>query len=182
MEIICFNQNLKIELDKDKRYIQDFLFLKLDAIIIEIIEKEFIDKNEFLSPNLEYLNGYSKFKNKTIDIFQYPQIQSEINYDIFYDKGEIIKVNEYEYELTYLVNTSEGSSGSPIFILNDNTVLGMHKQGDESIKENYGLFIGPIVDFFKFNLDYVKNHNYEGAMKNGIKEFYGKYIDKNGEV
>lgn len=38
IEIFNSNHNLKIELDKDKRYIQDFLFLKLDAIIVEIIE------------------------------------------------------------------------------------------------------------------------------------------------
>ena len=156
IEIFNSNHNLKIELDKDKRYIQDFLFLKLDAIIIEIIEKDFIDKNEFLLPSLEYLNGYSEFKNKTIGIYQYPQISSEINYEIFYDKGEITEINEYEYELAYLVNTDKGSSGSPIFIINDNKILRIHKQGDKPKKLNYGLFIWPIVYFLESDLQYVK--------------------------
>lgn len=59
--------------------------------------------------------------------------------------------------------------------------MGIHKQGDKSKKLNYGLFIGPIVYFLEKDLQYVKNENYEGTMKNGIKELYGIFSDINNE-
>ena len=179
MELI-YNKELKleIELDKNKRNIQDFNFINIDAIVIEINEKKFIEKNHFLLPNKNYLNSYSQFKNRKIKIFQYPKGSDQLKCS----KGEIKEVDEFIFEFSHKANTEKGSSGSPIFLSTDETVLGIHKQGSETKKENYGSFIGPIVDFFNNNLEYVKNENYEGGIREGKKEGYGKYKEENGEI
>ena len=56
---ICFyydsigNKLREIELDEDKRYIKDFRYLNnIDVTVIEILPKDKIHEDYFLSPNL----------------------------------------------------------------------------------------------------------------------------------
>ena len=180
MEIYYDNEQKKneIELNKNKRYIQNYLYLNIDVIIIEIIKEDNINENYFLLPNLEYINGYNIFKNKGIYIPQYPNGEG-----LGYSKGIINSINNYEF--SHLASTEQGSSGSPIFILNATKVIGIHKQSKKDKSENYGNFIGPIIESLKKNLKYDKKQYdkdiYYGEFKNEKREGYGKYIWENGE-
>ena len=60
-----------------------------------------------------------------------------------FSKGIINSINNYEF--SHLASTQQGSSGSPIFILNTTKVIGIHKQSKKDKSENYGNFIGPII-------------------------------------
>ena len=131
----------KIILNKNKRYIKDFLHLNIDGMIVEILESDKISDDYFLSPNTDYINGYSQFINKKIFIFQYPK-----NEDLSYSKGIIESHNLENNEFTHKASTEAGSSGSPIFLDNTKTVIGIHKQGSKDKNENYGNYIGPIID------------------------------------
>ena len=168
----------EIELNKNKRYIQNYLYLNIDVIIIEIIKEDNINEDYFLLPNLEYINGYNIFINKGIYIPQYPNGE-----DLSFSKGIINSINNYEF--SHLASTQQGSSGSPIFILNTTKVIGINKQSKKDKSENYGNFIGPIIESLKKNLKYDKKQYdkdiYYGEFKNGKREGYGKYIWENGE-
>ena len=168
----------EIELNENKRYIQNYLYLNIDVIIIEIIKEDNINKKYFLLPNLEYINGYDFFKNKGIYIIQYPNGE-----DLSHSKGIIKSINNYEF--SHLASTKQGSSGSPIFIENTTKVIGIHKQSKKDKSENYGNFIGPIIESLKKNLKYDKKQYdkdiYFGEFKNEKREGYGKYILENGE-
>ena len=169
---------VEIELNENKRYIKDYLYLGIDVIIIEIIEEDNIKEEYFLLPNREYINGYKEYENKKIYIPQYPGGGELSN-----SKGIIKSINDYEF--SHLASTKAGSSGSPIFIEGTIKVIGIHKQGRKDNSENYGNFIGPIIESLKKNLKYEKRYYdkdiYEGELKNDKREGNGKYIWENGD-
>ena len=176
------HKNLEIKLDANERCIQDFLYLGIDATIVEILFEDNIPEFYFLLPNLEYLHGYEIFKDKKIYIFQFPK-GGILSYSI----GTIKEVNIYKNQMSHLASTLAGSSGSPIIIYGSNLVLGIHKQANLKLQENYGNFIGPIIDALKNDLKIEKiisdNYIYEGKLdENKIKEGYGKLTYKYGEI
>ena len=176
------HKNFEIKLDKNERFIQDYLYLGIDATIIEILLKDNIPELYFLLPNLEYLHSYEIFKDKKIYIFQFPK-GGILSYSI----GTIKEVNIYKKQMSHLASTLEGSSGSPIIIYGSNLVLGIHKQANLKLKENYGNFIGPIIDALQKDLKIGKiiidNCIYEGELaENKINEVNGKLTFKNGEM
>ena len=176
------HQALDIKLDKNERYIQDFLYLGIDATIVEILKQDNIPEGFFLLPNLEYLNGYDIFKNQKIYIFQFPQ-----GGNLSYSEGSIQEVNIYKNEMIHVASTLEGSSGSPIIICGSNLVLGIHKQGNPKLKVNYGNFIGPIIKALQKNNKieklFLANGIYEGEIaKNKMKEGNGRINFNNGEI
>ena len=171
-------KSVVIELNKKKRFIKDYLYLGIDAIIIEIIKEDEIKDEYFLLPNMKYINGYKEFENKEIYIPQYPGGK-----ELSSSKGIIKSINNYEF--SHLASTQKGSSGSPIFIEGTTEVIGIHKQGKKNKKEKRANFIGPIVESLKKNLKYDKKYYnkgiYEGEYENGKFEGNGKYIYENGE-
>ena len=187
VEIKYNNQNysLFIKLDKNERYIQDFLYLGIDATIVEILYKDNIQKDYFnkyfLLPNYDYLRGYDIFINQNIYVFQYP-----LGEKLSKSEGIIKEVNEYKNQMSHLAKTLIGSSGSPIIIRGTKTVLGIHKQKNKKEKENYANFIGPIINALECDIKIEKlifENYYEGELKyNQIKEGYGRLIFKNGEI
>ena len=44
------------------------------------------------------------------------------------------------------MDSKRGSSGSPICLINNSKVIGIHKSGIKEFKTNYGTFIGFIVE------------------------------------
>ena len=151
--------------------------MNIDAIVIEI-KKEEISEDFFLLPQINNENN-KELTNKSVYILQYPE-GKELQYSI----GNIKAINEYSNEITHLVSTTHGSSGSPIILVNTTEVIGIHKQGKIDKKENYGNFIYPIIESLKndfiFGKIYYGKEEYEGEFKNGLKEGYGKYIYKDG--
>ena len=128
IEIFYDNQHkkLKLTLDQDQRFIRDYRYLNIDAVIVEILPDE-VNKDYFLLPNIDYYEeGYNEFKNELIYIVQFPG-GKDLNYSV----GKIIDVNEYSNEIIHLSTTKPGSSGSPIFIKESRNVLGIHKQGNK---------------------------------------------------
>ena len=67
------------------------------------------------------MNNYSKSKylEQDICIFQYPN-----GGELSFEKGEIISINDYEIE--HAVSTDYGSSGSPILLLDNLKIIGIH--------------------------------------------------------
>ena len=178
IEVYYDNQHKKIiiNLDKNERFIQDYRYLNIDLTVVEILEKDKVDEYYFLLPNLDYINKYEELKNKKIYIIQFPEGK-----ELSYSFGKIYNIKQYEF--SHLSSTKKGSSGSPIFLENSSLVIGIHKNTNKNKPENYGNFIGPIIDSIKNNNKYDKifygeNVFYEGDFKNGQFNGYGKLVEE----
>ena len=177
-------KNFEIDLNLKERYIKCFKDInKIDATVVQILPKDDVYKDYFLSPNLEILDK-KELKNNPIFVPQYPFGSELVN-----SKG-IIKDIEGN-EIIHLASTDEGSSGSPIFLKNTIKVIGIHKQGDNLKKENIGNFIQPVIDIIENDIKEeqidkeIVNDNgdyYIGKIRDGKKHGKGKEVDKNDNI
>ena len=149
------NKYKEIILNKDERFIKEYKNINIDITIIEILKDDNIKEKYFLLPAIEN----NDLIDKNIYIVQFP------HGDLSYSKGKILKRNLYE--ITYDVSTKEGSSGSPIFLENSNSVIGIHKQGSKKNMENYGDLIYPIIIDLKPQINYENGDYYKGDIING---------------
>ena len=133
----------EIYLNYEHRFIQDFRYINIDATIVEILPQDYIDKDYFLLPSLDYIYDINKLKDKEIIIIQYPVGK------LSYSSGKIIDIKENE--IIHLATTYAGSSGSPIFLKDSIKVIGIHKASSRDNSENYADFIGPIIQYFYLN-------------------------------
>ena len=137
----CGTKEKEIKLDDKERYIKVFMDINIDAIVIQILPKDEIEKDYFLSFDKNYINDFNKLKNEDITIIQ------NLSDCPCYSYGKIKEINKYEF--TYSAFIKNCLSGSPIFLKGSKRVIGIHKYGNNS--NNYGDFIGPIFDYFKKN-------------------------------
>lgn len=66
------SKNIEIILDDKERFIKDYTYIDIDAVVVEILEKDKIREDYFLLPNKKYINKYNELKNKDINILQFP--------------------------------------------------------------------------------------------------------------
>ena len=134
-----------IELNKNERFIKNFSVSNddLDITVIEILPKDNISPEFFLSPNLNYIYNFEGLKNKEIAILEYPEGKLSQAYGLIKD------IDKNAYEFSHTASTKKGASGSPIFLKNTFEVIGIHKMGAPNNSLNYGNFIGPIFNFFQ---------------------------------
>ena len=155
------NKKIKIILNNNRYYKFDE---NIDISIIEIKESDdIIIDIEFLYYDLNYKIGYEQYLNYDIFTLQYPKGKES------YSSGKIIEIikNNNKYEFMHNIKTDYGSSGCPIIIPYTLKVIGIHKGGDESLKINYGSFIGEILNEIEIELNTINKDNYS---INKIKE------------
>ena len=144
-------KNIKIDSDR-KRYTNEIF----DVTIIEI--KEEIDNiSDFLildnqiidtynlscvENNINTLdNIYENYENESIYILNY--INGK---EIFASYGILQSINENK--IKHKCNTDTGSSGSPILLLKNNKVVGVHYGSSSQHSFNFGtLIVKPIIEF-----------------------------------
>ena len=66
-------KKLNIKLDRNERYIKCFE-RPIDATLVEIIEKDKINKEKYLVPDYNYKNGLEYYKNQFFYLAGYPKI------------------------------------------------------------------------------------------------------------
>ena len=164
--------NLKIKLDINQRLIKTFL-PPIDITLIEIIKSDNIPEDKYLFPDYNYKNGFNFYKNKNFYMAGYPR--SEIGEsERSISSGKIVKIGNMEFEHT--LDSRSCSSGSPICLLDSKSVVGIHKQGNDIKKINYGTFIGSILD----DLQTSKNINIK--YNDEEHEFHFSNIKKIGKI
>ena len=172
------NKTFEILLNEDMRFIRDYTYLGIDGSVIEILPEDKVDEKYFLKCNPDYLYSFENLQKRTIFVLQFPG-----GGPLKYSSGKIESIDKYSKEFTHKASTESGSSGSPIFLEDTTTVIGIHKQGNKKNNENYGNFIGIIINSLKENIPYsiaykddlnTKVFEGETLLKNDIFENNGK--------
>jgi hypothetical protein len=159
---------IQIKLDEKERFIK--YIKKLDITIVEILPKDNVKDKYFLIPNIDNNIDYI---NKEIYIVQYPEGKY-----LSYSKGKI--KDTYDYELIYDAATKSGSSGSPIILKDSSEVLGIHKQGSDKKKLNYGTFIHSFIkELNNSNIINQNNNNNDNIELNN--NIHNKKVYENGD-
>ena len=160
----------EIELNPNERFIINFSVLNenIDVTVIEILPKDNISPEFFLSPNINYINNFDDLKKQKIAILQYPGGKLAQAY------GKIKDIFKRKFQFAHTASTEKGSSGSPVFLKDTIEVIGIHKSGVEDNSENYGNFIGPVFNFFKNFPKIKKLSNYEQIGMGNISQTTNK--------
>ena len=124
-----------------------------DITIIEIKKNEinnYLELDDNIINDIINNNNYNKeYIDETIYIIQYPENKLSVSYGIL-DKIQFDK----NYNFNHKCSTRGGSSGSPILNINNNKIIGIHKEGNRNKNINKGLFLNfPIKDFIKSYTD-----------------------------
>ena len=147
---------ITIKLDVNKRFIKCFS-KPTDISMIEIIDEDHIkEKISFLWYDFNYSLGYNNYLESDIIILQHP-LGKEVHLGI----GKILKITNFEFEHT--IDTEYGSSGSPVILMSNNLVIGIHKQSNKRNKNGIGTFIGEIFNNNEHKND--ENDNYSNLFK-----------------
>ena len=179
-EDISTNKIIKISFDDDKiskeikitEYRRTFTDKNLDVTIIEIFPNS-DEINDFLDVD-EYNN--KDYKNEKIYVLQYPNgLEQSVSVGKFKDMDDI--------NIQHECSTDFGSSGSPILLLSNFKVIGVHKRRTK-YKFNEGTFIKYAVEEFnkKFenNNSIINNFNEkENKINEGKNNKNDKYNMKN---
>ena len=148
-----------IELKKEKDGIKDDSYLDVDDIILD---------NDIKDNIIEVL------KNKSIYLIHYPKGKN-----LEQAQGSIKFIDEDKYTIHHVCNTEKGSSGSPIFNLDNNKIIGIHKgAGKNENKWNLGTLLREPIN--KFNEKFLKNdkkiENKTININNNKKNYKTTYI------
>ena len=139
--------------------------MMLDFTYIEIFEEDNIE-DFFEIENIINNNDYEK---EEIVVIQYPNGKKmEIKGGYIHDIG---------FQITHSAWTDKGSSGSPIILLRDFKVIGIHKSYSDYLKKNLGSDIKSIIE--NINQNYIISEYYikNNDLGKEIKIFNDKYSE-----
>lgn len=113
----------------------------IDITAVEILPSDkLFGEIDFLSYDVNCEKGqYSQYINKNIYILQHPDGKPTTHVS----GGKILNISD-GYEIAHNADTDYGSSGSPIILISNNRVIGVHKKWDKS--DNRGTLIGKILE------------------------------------
>jgi V8-like Glu-specific endopeptidase len=171
------NEN-KILLDKELRFIKCFK-KPIDITIIQILNSDRIPCDKYLIPDYNYKKGYDIYLNGKFYLAGYPIFKSNYKGERHICSGKIVSIaNKFEFKHT--LDTFSGSSGSPLCLIDNQTVIGIHKQGNKKTGFNYGTFIGIILDYLskeEILEDEVENDFSVPKFFNELVNYGKNYID-----
>ena len=128
----------------------------LDITIIEIKDEDNINNYLSLDDNIinnDISNYNNIYKNESLYILNYINGKN-----IYTSYGILTKIDENK--IIHACNTDTGSSGSPIMLIKNNKVIGIHYGGSKQINFNFNfgtLLKIPILDYI--NKEYKKKEN-----------------------
>ena len=141
-----FNESsTEIILDNNQRFIKCFE-QPIDITVIQILISDYIGCDKYLIPDYNYKEGYDNYVNKRFYLAGYPIFESKYKGERHICSGTINAVKN-SFEFKHTLDTHSGSSGSPLCLIDEQTVIGIHKRGNKKSGYNYGTFIGVILDY-----------------------------------
>ena len=146
IDIEYIEKKIEINLGEKNRII-DCFDKPMDIIIIEILSSDFDNKNN----NIKFLEydltiTYEELKGKNIYIFHHP-----LGEEAKWSKGKIKQLINDDFN--YDAYTNKGSSGAPIFLIDNLKLIGIHKKKEKEKEKkknhnirNCGIFIGKLIE------------------------------------
>ena len=132
-----------------------------DTTLIEIFPKK-DDIKDFLELDEKLLNNNSEtyYGKNSIYVIQYPKEKKvSVSYGILNSINYIEKTKSDD--IYHFCSTEDGSSGSPILKIDNNKVIGVHKEGIGGYDFNIGTFLRkPIMDFLGIVMKQNKLNKY----------------------
>ena len=139
---------IEIKLDKNERFIKCF-DKPIDLTVMQIKKTDGIIKYfNFLEYDKNFTNENQNNENKEVFTFQHP-----LGKNLTVANGKIIKILGSQF--VHNIDIDVGSSGSPIFLISNTKVIGIHKSGHLKKLENYGTFIEELL----LNQELMNNSN-----------------------
>lgn len=168
IEVIIYDELKKIYIKNKAFYFNQ----EYDVTIIEVDEeKEKISNYLELDENIFNENRINEYIGNTIYILQYPSYHDEqklgVSYGIIKNRFE-----DKEYNFIHYCSTEYGSSGSPILNINNNKIIGIHKQ--RSANYNIGSFLYYSLKEFKNLYENKKCNKINVINKNNTDNIYTK--------
>ena len=158
IEIEIWN-NTRIILTSNDRFAKTFEE-GLDIAVIEIKDSDNIfNAVEFFDYDMNYMEGYKIYEKVDVFSIQYP-----LKREILYSSGKITQIETFQFY--HNINTERGSSGAPIILTSNNTVIGIHTSFSPKMKLNVGTFIGEIIK--EIDIPHQMNNNIQNNDKNKI--------------
>ena len=137
-------EKIRLKLNSNERYIKCFE-KPTDVTVIQIKNSDGINKYfQFL----EYDPYYKKenLNNNYVSIFT---LQHRLGKKLEAASGRILKNIDVGYSFAHNIDTDVGASGSPIILLSNAKVIGIHKAGSLERKENYATYLEKIIEEIK---------------------------------
>ena len=154
--------NMQITIDESRI---TYTNKKYDITIIEIKEKDGINKDSFLEIDNQIFNNNPNecFRDKAVYLLHYPK-----GYEIKRADGLIKFIKESNIE--HYINSEKGSSGAPILNLKNSKVIGIHKgAAKEGQNWNVGTLLkGPIEELR--NIIKIKKQNIINKIDENIQK------------
>ena len=166
---------------------------KYDITIIEIKEKDNIDINLYLEIDDDIFKENQKeiYKEKPVYLISYPHGEN-----LNYAYGKIKLIEDNNYTIRHLCESSPGSSGGPIMNIENTRVIGIHKGAALNGKNwNMGTLIKEPIEIFKDKeiknnikqlddeiiiiYEYKENKNITNNMIKKVKEKLGETLSEN---
>ena len=164
---ILTNQNISLYLNNDKiaikldnnrlRYTNE----KLDITIIELKENDHNLNIKYLDLDDEIINYFKQNKKESPEYLNNLYLDESIyslNYskgrDLFVSYGKLLYINNSN--ITHNCNIKEGSSGSPILLINNQKIIGIHFGNSKQYKYNKGRLLIYYM-LYIFSTIYKKN-------------------------
>lgn len=171
-----FESSKDIILDNNQRFIKCFE-QPIDITVIQILNSDYIGYDKYLIPDYNYKTGYNNYVNKKFYLAGYPIFKSNYKGERHICSGTIISTKN-SFEFKHTLDTHSGSSGSPLCLIDEQAVIGIHKKGNKKTGYNYGTFIGIILDYLseqKIEEDKVDDFITIPKLLEGFQEV-GKYF------
>jgi len=165
-----------IKLDTNERFIKCFEKPK-DVCLIEIIKSDEIPEDKFLIPDFNYKNGFNVYENENFYLAGYPRVNNQFLGERHISSGKIKEIKGFEF--THTLDTRSGSSGSPICLINNQNIIGIHRDEVESEHINYATFMGVILDDLEKDDEGNKSlNNDKKSQHDPMKDVSGKIIEE----
>ena len=166
IEIKMNNKEIKIKLNNKRKIWRNE---DIDYTCIEIIKEDNIFEN--INPFDINDNCYNKnYDNKKYDKKGIIITSIGLTKDIEISQGIIYYNNEKKIYFYHDCNTDGGYSGGPIILVNNRSIIGIHKGYDKEKNKNIGIYFSEIIN------NIYDNNNNNIKEKNEIKCII--YIDK----
>ena len=153
-------------------------FQPLNITIIGILDSDNISKDRFLSPDLNYKEGFSRYNNKNYYMVGFENNNGKNKKFI----SSFITKNNFNFKFIHDINKGQEAFGSLICTKDNFKIIGINNES----YLNYGTYIGRLLDLLENIRKGINQENYvslyEGMIDMGLRHGKGTGYYSDGGI